>query len=796
MWKAIVSHIRMSFGKGKYVNREFSILLFFGFLFLILILRLAYIQLVQADHYDRLLSSQHISRSNLRAERGHILLSDKSWQPIQLTENITLYNIFVDPAFVWNKSRFIELLTPVIYHHLCVVNGMNVVDDENCVKNIERFTQNRLLPEKPTFYYYGSGIFTPEWEVFDYESYEMQYASVLSWFTTGQAYQLIQSRLDQRIQIGIKQRNYVGYFSDENFLDALYRLDLPYVTVLHNHYVYIEPARVRNPDRDSVPFKALLDRFGYLDTLRNVDRHFYPQENRYVRIAVDANPIVAQMVRDLRTQYHRERTAGNIPLFHWLWLESYTRRYYPYWEFMAHILGYVNKNDQVYYGVEQFFDNMLRGRDGQIIGRASAWIGQVGANEFQIEEMIPGSNIYLTIDAGIQKEIEMIAKAYHQSLRADSVSIVVYNPNNGYVKAMVNAPAYNPNNFSDAYTLVPLWPELAHIVDDVTHIDVPVYIRTWGNYRLATSLEREDVNLEKYIARNIYGARVFVDRNIALPYEPGSIFKAFTIAAGYDVDEIRLYDFYDDPGEVRVWPFTIRNAAPECFGQHPFMHAFVWSCNVGMVRIAQRMGREVFYNYLQKFWFWQLTNIELAQEDPGFVESSSSVSQARFFNNTFGQWLLTTPIQIAAAFAPLVNGWFYYQPTIVSAIRDGHTGVVTENTPTLIRQVLKSDTAEAVKDAMFQAIDANPWLSRLIWLAGFTLWWKSWTSQIAFRWRYQQWLWWTNASFVWLVTKENPEYIIVVQVRRPRNSQRWVQTAGRIFSDVARFLVTYGMIDL
>lgn len=770
-------------------------LLFFGFLFSVIVLRLGYIQLIQADYYDRLLSSQHISRSNLKADRWHIYVSDKSGQPIQLTENITMYNLFVDPAFVGDKRRFIELLTPIIYHHLCVVNGMLPVDDVGCVRNIERFSQTKLLPEKPDFYYYGSGIITPTWQIFDRTGYDTQYNAVIENFTTGAAYQLIQSRLDQRIQIGIKQRNYVWYFSDENFLSELQKLDLPYITILSKYYVYIEPARVRNPDKDSVIFKNLLDRFGYLATLPNIDRQFYPQENRYVRIVVDANPIIAQMVRDLKIQYYRDRTTGNIPLFHGLGLEPYTRRYYPYGEFMAHVLGYMNKNNQVYYWIEQFFDNILKWKDGQIVWRASAWIGQVWANEFQIEDVVPGGDVYLTIDPGIQKEVEVIAKSYHESLRADSVSIVVYDPNNGFVKAMVNAPAYDPNNFDDAYTLTPLWPEYGYIIDDITHIDVPVYIKTWWTYRLATSLEREDTSLEKYIARNVYGARVFVDKNIALPYEPWSIFKSFTIAAGYDVDEIRLYDFYDDPGQVKVGPFTIKNAAPECFGQHPFMHSLVWSCNVGMVRIAQRMGKEIFYNYLQKLGFGQLTNIELAQEDPGFVEWVASVSVARYFNNTFGQWLLTTPIQIAAAYAPLVNGWFYLKPTIVAWIRDGATGQFTENTPTVVRQVIRPDTADAIKDALFQTIESNPGLKRILAIDGYTLWWKSWTSQIAFRWRYQQWLWWTNASFVWLVTKDNPAYIVVVQVRRPRNSQWWWQTAGRIFKDVAQFLLTYGMID-
>lgn len=92
--------------------------------------------------------------------------------------------------------------------------------------------------------------------------------------------------------------------------------------------------------------------------------------------------------------------------------------------------------------------------------------------------MTPGGDVHLTIDPSIQKEVEIIAKSYHESLRADSVSIVVYNPQNGHVKAMVNAPTYDPNSFDDAYTLMPLGPELGYVVDDTTHIDIPLYVNT------------------------------------------------------------------------------------------------------------------------------------------------------------------------------------------------------------------------------------------------------------------------------------------------------------------------------
>jgi cell division protein FtsI/penicillin-binding protein 2 len=163
-----------------------------------------------------------------------------------------------------------------------------------------------------------------------------------------------------------------------------------------------------------------------------------------------------------------------------------------------------------------------------------------------------GQNVYLTIDIGIQKEVEAIAARYLETFRADAISVMVFDPNNGQVKASVNVPTFNPNNYNDAYVLQPLGQENAHIIDDLTYVDVPVYILSGGKHKLATVTERQDITLEKYLPTNTYGAQVFVDKNISTPFEPGSIFKAFTMAIGLDTDEIRQYDYYQDDGEVKV----------------------------------------------------------------------------------------------------------------------------------------------------------------------------------------------------------------------------------------------------
>ena len=125
---------------------------------MILILRLFYLQVVQHSYYDNLLNNQHVSETSLQAKRGNIFADDKANKHIQLTDNITMYNIFVDPKFIWDKEKFVDIITPVIYHHFCELYGMKEVTQIECIHNIEQFSQTQIIPTKPQFFYYGSGI--------------------------------------------------------------------------------------------------------------------------------------------------------------------------------------------------------------------------------------------------------------------------------------------------------------------------------------------------------------------------------------------------------------------------------------------------------------------------------------------------------------------------------------------------------------------------------------------------------------------------------------------------------------
>jgi hypothetical protein len=107
-------------------------------------------------HYDTLLNQQHVSETSLKARRGNIFADDKADKHIQLTDNVTMYNIFVDPKFIWDKERFIDIITPIVYKHFCKLYGMQEMTKLQCIKNIELFTQIQIIPPQPQFFYYGS----------------------------------------------------------------------------------------------------------------------------------------------------------------------------------------------------------------------------------------------------------------------------------------------------------------------------------------------------------------------------------------------------------------------------------------------------------------------------------------------------------------------------------------------------------------------------------------------------------------------------------------------------------------
>ena len=764
---------------------------------------------------------QSTSLASIKAERWDIYALDKSGQPVKLTENINLYDVAIDPREIWYgtwnvlmKSRLIEIISPVVYKHLCIIHWMDDIqwDKEQCIKNIESFANVELLPKQPEIFYYGKEydaewnehpVISEEYSTFNFEEFNQKKQEVIEQFSKEEAMNIIVNRLNEKIKKGKREKNYVWYYPNEAFLEDLDKQNFNFVSLEANFYLYIVPWK-SNSYKDKIHFQNFMSkRWEKIDNTKLASL-FTEQEYKYIKLFSSVNPQIAQDIKQLKVDYADEKYSleGNgspynkYSILHWIILEPNATRYYPYWEFMSNVLWYVDKNWEAFYGIEKYFNNILEGVDWEITWRSS-W--NMGWSDFEVINTKDWDDVVLTIDIWIQKEIESIAKRYLESFRADSLAVMVFDPKKWQVKASVSLPTYNPNNYNDAYTMIPLSPEYAYLIDNETYNEVPVYIYSWWKYVKTNSEERKNPTLKKYISKNVYWASVFVDKNISVAFEPWSIFKAFTTAIWLDSDEIRLDDYYQDDGSVKIDVYTIQDAdKTACIWYHSFLEALINSCNVWMIRIVESLGKEIFYNYLVKFWFGDATGIELAEEKNGSIPKSSATSMAWFFNNSFWQWVTVTQIQLAAAYSTLVNWWKYIAPTIVSQIREKTVNndeiTVKEKVTHSSKQVIRPEVSEEMRNALFKVASTNNQYknARVEW---YRLWAKSWTSQVAYKWKYRRWVWWTQATFAWIVSIDDPEYIVLIWVSRPRSNQWWVYTAWKIFWEIAEFLIWYSMME-
>ena len=762
---------------------------------------------------------QSTSLASINAERWDIYALDKTWQPVKLTENINLYDVALDPREIgyntwWAlmKDRLIELISPIVYKHLCVIHWMEDIqwDKEQCIKNIETFSNIQILPKEPEIFYYWKEYdsewneiprISPEYSTFNYENFYETKQKIIDEFTKDDAMNRIITRLNEKIKKWAKEKNYLWYYTDENFLKDLHDQHFDFISIESNFYIYIIP---KNPSstRDKILFQKFMNKQGKNLSPEILDSLFKTQEYKYIKLFSSANPQIAQDIKQLKLDYDKEKySLDNSPynkysIVHWIILEPHATRYYPYWEFMSNVLWYVDKNWEAFYWIEKYFDNMLAWIDWEIIWRSNR---NMWWSDFEVINTKDGDDIILTIDIWIQKEVESIAKKFIDTFKADSIAVMVFDPQTSQVKASVSLPTYNPNNYNDAYTMIPLSPEYSYLIDNETYNEVPVYIYTGWKYVKAKSNERTDLSLKKYISKNIYWASVFVDKNIATTFEPWSIFKAFTMMAWLDSDEVRLSDFYQDDWSVKIDIYTIQDADKSaCMGYHSLLEALINSCNVWMIRIVQSLGKEIFYNYLTKLWFWEITWIELAEEKSWSLPNATNVSMAWFFNNSFWQWVTVTQIQLATAYSALVNWWKYVKPTIISQIRkksaNSDNTTIEENKARSIKQIIRPEVSEEMRNALYNVANTNDQYksARVDW---YRLGAKSWTSQIAYKWKYQRGEWWTQATFAWIVSIDDPKYIVLIWVSRPRTSQWWVWTAWKIFWEIATFLIWYSMME-
>lgn len=414
-------------------------------------------------------------------------------------------------------------------------------------------------------------------------------------------------------------------------------------------------------------------------------------------------------------------------------------RAYPEDGIGGQLFGFLgNKEDGSkvgYYGIEGFFDEFLGGINGYLDTEADArgtWIG-VGHRQFQ--PAIDGGDLVLTIDRTVQHKACEILENGVERYQADSGVIIVLDPKTSRVMAMCGAPDFDPDHYAD--------------VED---------------------------------------GRIYQNQSILGAYEPGSVFKPIVAAAAIDSGAIEPTTTFTDTGEVKIGTDTIRNSDLKSHGLVTMTEVLENSLNTGMVFIMRQIGRDVMKDYLYKFGFGQLTGIELQTEVSGSLVSLDEPSEIYAATASFGQGILVTPLQIAAAYNAIANQGEYVAPYI---IQEKHyiDGRVEKHEVTESKQIISSKTAATTTAMMVSVIENGH--AALAGVNGYYLAGKTGTAQVA----RTNGLGYdpnhTKATFAGFGPVEDPRFTILVMLDKPKTSPWASDTAAPLFGEMADFLTSY-----
>ena len=344
-----------------------------------------------------------------------------------------------------------------------------------------------------------------------------------------------------------------------------------------------------------------------------------------------------------------------------------TKRYYPKGEFLAHVLGSTNVDGQGLTGVELQYNEYLSGVPGVRISEIERNEENLSYTISNFTEPIDGKDVSLTTDSKIQAIAEKVAEKGLVDNQAKRVSIMVMNPNNGEILAMVNKPDFDPNNAFDGFE------------DFSGETDGEKLQKMWRN-----SLVNDT-------------------------FEPGSIFKVVTMVTALEEGIASESDTFECGGSLQVGSHTIKCWKTSGHGSQILPQILQNSCNVGFMKLGEKIGKETLNEYIKKLGFGKTTGIDLPGEASGIVKKTESITESDLATISFGQTNTVTAIQYMQAFNALANGGSLIQPHIlkeVSHYDNTSTKIVDETfEPVISKNVLSAESTATLRDYLERTVN-------------------------------------------------------------------------------------------
>ena len=413
------------------------------------------------------------------------------------------------------------------------------------------------------------------------------------------------------------------------------------------------------------------------------------------------------------------------------------KRYYPYGTLASKVLGFTGADNQGILGLEVKYDEYLQGTNGKILTLTDArGIEIENAGESRLEP-VNGYDLCLSLDYNIQMYCEQAAKKVCTKKSADSVSVIVMNPQNGELMAMVNYPEFDLN---DPFTLV-------------------------GDNGEAVSAE-EKQNLLNKMWRN---------QCISDTYEPGSTFKIITAAAALEEGVVKLDDAFFCPGYKIVEDRRIRCARTTGHGAETFETGIMNSCNPVFMELGERLGAENFAGYFKQFGLLSKTNIDLPGEAGTIMHKTENIGPVELATISFGQSFQITPIQLVTTVSSIINGGTRVTPHFGVSVQDADGNTAKTFSYETHENICTAETSETMRYLLEKVVSEGTGKNAKI--EGFSIGGKTATSQTLPRSDHKY-----ISSFLGFAPADNPQVLVLVVINNPQG----IYYGGTIAAPVAK----------
>ncbi len=427
------------------------------------------------------------------------------------------------------------------------------------------------------------------------------------------------------------------------------------------------------------------------------------------------------------------------------------KRYYPYESLASKVIGFTGSDNQGIIGLEVEYDNYLKGTDGTILTLTTAYGVEIeNAAEDRIEPRA-GNDLYISLDVNIQKYAEQAALKIKEAKNANNVKMILMNPQNGEIYAMVNAPEFNLN---DPYTLTE---------NMLSGVD-------------ASSLTSKQTN---DLLNNMWRNACISDT-----YEPGSAFKIITATAALEEKVVKLTDRFFCPGYKIVEDRRIRCHKVGGHGSEDFVEGIKNSCNPVFMEIGARVGVTNMYKYFSKLGLFSKTGVDLPGEAKSIMHKPENVGAVELATISFGQSFQITPLQLLVSASAVINGGNIVTPhfgvqvkntegnTVKTFRYEGATGVVSKETSDTMKELLEAVVADGT--------------GKRAYLPGFKIGGKTATSEKLPR-SSNKYI----SSFVGFAPADNPQVIAVVLIDEPTGIYYGGTIAAPVIAEVFDNVLPY-----